>query len=281
MNFKVLGPLFVGSDSGVQYAPTAPKPRQLLALLTLNANQVVSTAMCVDELWGSRPPLRAVSTVQTYIMQIRRALRSIPNESDAPDARLHTRHQGYQLVVARDEFDLLRFMDQVFTARQHLAAENHARSAALLRGALRSWEEPALVDIQAGPLISMHLARLHELRFNTLEQRIESELRIGMHHELIGELLGLVKEYPAHENLHAQLIVALHRSGRRAQALQAYRNLRQVLVEELGLEPSVRTEALHRAVLTEDPILDLPRSQSHAPVRSLDLLDDTALSAAH
>jgi SARP family transcriptional regulator, regulator of embCAB operon len=270
---KVLGPLFVGDEAGVEHAPTAPKPRQLLALLALNANQVVSTAMCVDELWGASPPQSAVSTVQTYILQIRRVLRQFFGPERGAEAALRTRHQGYQLVVGRDEMDLFRFKDRVSEAKKLLAAEEYEAGAMVLREALGYWQGPTLVDIQAGPLISMHLARLEELRFSVLEQRIEAELQIGMHHELISELSGLVEQYPVHENLYAQLIVALYRAGRRAQALEAYRQLRKVLVDELGIEPSPRIQCLHKAVLTADPALDPPLVRQSGLIRSLDLLE--------
>lgn len=274
MQVKVLGPLFLGdADNGIECAPSAPKPRQLLALLALNANQIVSTAMCVDELWATSPPPSAVTTVRTYVMQIRRALRSADIEDGLSGQVLRTRQRGYQLSVARDELDLFRFMDRVDDAKRALKGENHECAASVLREALGLWQGPPLVDIHAGPLIATHLARLHEVRFSGLELRIEAELRLGMHNELIGELLGLAEEFPVHENLHAQLMVALFRSGRQAQALDVYLKLRHVLAGELGIEPSRRIEQLYEAVLSADPALDPPRSPSGALLQTLDLLD--------
>jgi DNA-binding SARP family transcriptional activator len=149
----------------------------------------------------------------------------------------------------------------------------------MLREALDFWQGPALVDVQAGPIISAHLARLEELRFSVLEQRIETELKLGMHHDLISELSGLVEQYRVHENLHAQLIVALYRSGRQAQALQVYQQLRGALIGELGIEPSLRIQRLHKAVLAADPALDPPRALSGL-VRSLDLLEEDSLAVS-
>ncbi|MFI6442579.1 BTAD domain-containing putative transcriptional regulator [Streptomyces sp. NPDC050759] len=269
---KVLGPLFVGDGCGVEYAPTAPKSRQLLALLVLNANQVVSTAMCIDELWGSSPPASAASTVQTYILQIRRALRRMPALGGSQAESLRTRHQGYQFVVGREEMDLFRFKESLAQARIALTAENYELGASLLQEGLGTWRGPALVDVQAGPLISMHLTQLGELRFSALEQRIEAELRMGLHHELISELFRLVEEFPVHENLHAQLMVALYRAGRRAQALEVYQQLRTVLISELGIEPSSRIQHLHGAVLSNDSALEPPVARPSGLARSLDLV---------
>ncbi|WP_268250388.1 AfsR/SARP family transcriptional regulator [Lentzea cavernae] len=262
----------MGEEFGPQCAPTAPKPRQLLALLALNANKTVSMSMCVDELWDTKPPATAVSTVQTYVLQIRRALRRLPGT----DERLHTRPRGYELTLDHDELDLTGFTDRVARARRAFALDDYESGALLLREALGEWTGEALADVDAGPLISAHLTTLRELRFSCLEERIEAELRLGLHHELISELLGLVQEYPVHENLHAQLLVALHRAGRRAQAVEQYTRLRRSLHKDLGIAPSPRIEHLYRAVVSADPALDPPRAGASAIARSLDLVEQVS-----
>ncbi|GAB3795683.1 hypothetical protein GCM10027605_02200 [Micromonospora zhanjiangensis] len=231
--------------------------------------------MCIEELWASRPPRSAVSTLQTYILQIRRMLRQIPG-MDGTDMLL-TRHHGYQLVAGREEVDLLRFKDRVAEGGGLIADGDYALGAGLLREALGYWRGPVLVDVQAGPIIATHLPRLEELRFSVLEQRIEAELALGLHHELISELSGLVSQFRTHENLCAQLMVALCRSGRQAEALQTYRQFREALIGELGIEPSSRIQQLHQAVLTGDPVLNPPPAHSGI-VRSLDLLERGAMS---
>ncbi|MCX4967703.1 AfsR/SARP family transcriptional regulator [Streptomyces sp. NBC_00654] len=167
---------------------------------------------------------------------------------------------------------MFRFMDCVDDAKRALSDDNCERGAATLNEALRLWQGPPLVDIHAGPLIATHVARLQEVRFNSLELRIEAELKLGLHNELIGELVGLAEEYPVHENLHAQLMVALFRSGRQAQALAVFRKPHHTLAEELGIEPSRRIKRLHEALLSADPELEPPRCRSGALVRTLDLL---------
>lgn len=274
MKIQVLGPLFVGDEYGFPYLPTAPKPRQLLALLALNTNQMISTTMCIDELWADTPPRSAVSTLQTYILQIRRMLRGIPG-ADGADVLL-TRHQGYQLVAGRDEVDLFCFRELAAEGRKLVAGQQYEAGAAVLRDALAQWRGPALVDVQAGPVIATHLPRLEEMRLSVLEQRIEADLMLGLHHELISELSGLVSQFRVNENLHAQLIVALYRSGRQAEALRAYWQLREWLINELGIEPSNRIQRLHQAVLAADPALSPPRLRPGL-VQSLDLLESRAM----
>ncbi|GAA3168942.1 hypothetical protein GCM10017688_17080 [Streptomyces ramulosus] len=273
MHIKVLGPLFLGAtEEGVDCAPSAPKPRQLLALLAVNANQFVATTTCIDELWTAEPPRSAVTTVRTYVMHIRRALHKAEIGGERPERILHTRQRGYQLFLGRTGLDLFRFIDQVDEGKRALLLGDHARGAETLRNALSVWQGPPCVDVQAGPLITAHQARLQEIRFNCLELRIEAELRLGLHNELISELIGLATEFPTRENLHAQLMLALFRSGRQAQALDVYRQLRTVLSEELGIEPSRRIRQLHEAVLLADPGLDAPRSLSGVLPQTLDLV---------
>ncbi|WFB09492.1 AfsR/SARP family transcriptional regulator [Streptomyces sp. LX-29] len=258
MEFSVLGPLRV-SEGGHSYTPTAPKQRQLLALLLLNANQVVSTSACIDELWEDAPPNTALSTIQSYILQLRRALGRIPRIGSLQAARrvLETRDGGYLLVVRGDELDAHRFTALVRQGRARLRRDD-AGASRLLGEALRMWHGSALSDVQAGPVLRAHLVGLAEDRISVQEQRIDADLRLGRHHELLGELSALSAQHPTQEYLHAQLVIALYRSGRRTQALEVVQRLRQVMRDELGLEPSPRIQELHQAVLVCDPLIDKP-----------------------
>lgn len=270
MEFGVLGPLRMTAQR-ISYVPTAPKQRQLLALLLFNANQVVSTSACIEELWESAPPASALSTLQTYVLQLRRALRGVPHIGSLQDARktLETRDGGYLLVVRPGELDLHVFERLVSHGRAALDHDDDRTGSRLLGEALDMWTGAALADVQTGPILQSYLTGLEEQRICVQEQRIEADLRLGHHHELLGELSALVTQNPTHENLHAQLMLALYRSGRPAQALTVHRRLRQVLHDELGLEPSPRMRRLHQAVLACDPVLDMP-SQARGRL-SLDL----------
>ncbi|MFG2041514.1 BTAD domain-containing putative transcriptional regulator [Dactylosporangium sp. NPDC048998] len=277
MKVGVLGPLLMCADQAIK-VPTAPKQRQLLALLLLNANQVVPVSQCIEELWEYRPPASAVSTLHTYIMQLRRMLRGAPKDSPPGDPgggtgcveRLVTRDRGYLFVTRPGELDVDAFEDRLRDSRQALGAGDDAVAAAALRDALAVWRGPALVDIQPGPVLRTWIASLEESRLSTIERRIEVDLRLGRHQELIGELSALVERHPVHENLHAHLMLALYRSGRQVHALEVFTRLRTVLSEELGLEPSPALRRLHQAVLASDPVLDPP--PVHVPSRfSIDL----------
>ncbi|MGI5175643.1 AfsR/SARP family transcriptional regulator [Dactylosporangium sp. CA-152071] len=269
MKLGVLGPLLLCADGAIQ-VPTAPKQRQLLALLLLNANQVVPVSQCIEELWEYNPPASAVSTLHTYIMQLRRILR-LGNERDATCAgRLVTRDRGYLFVSRQGELDVDAFEDRLRDSRQALGDGDDPAAAAALRDALAVWRGPALVDVQPGPVLRTWLASLEESRLSTIERRIEVDLRLGRHQELIGELSALVERHPVHENLHAHLMLALYRSGRQVHALEVFTRLRTVLSDELGLEPSPALRRLHQAVLSFDPALDAP--PVHVPSRfSIDL----------
>ncbi|MGW0423843.1 AfsR/SARP family transcriptional regulator [Streptomyces sp. NPDC003015] len=260
------------SGQGHDCAPSAPKPRQLLALLALNANQFVPTTTCIDELWGADPPRSAVTTLRTYIMRIRRALQAAGTGERPPHGILRTRQHGYQLLLGRTGLDLFQFTDQVDEGKRALLSGDHRRGAETLRDALTLWKGSPVVDVQAGPFITAHQARLQEQRLSCVELHIEAELQLGLHHELISELTGLTADFPTHENLHAQLMLALFRSGRQAQALTVYRQLCAVLAEELGIEPSRRLRQLHTAILLADPALDPPDRSSDGLPQTLDLV---------
>lgn len=256
MRFTVLGPL--GMEPG--QLPSAPKQRQLLALLLLHADTVVTVDDCVDELWGEQPPMSAHSTLQTYVMNLRKVLRTAKGGD-----RISTRERGYALRVQPGELDLDEFHLIAATGSEAFAAGRYPEAARLLRSALDMWCGPALVDVQVGSIVRARLEGLHEVRLAVHEERVEADLRVGRHRELLSELRVLVRRYPTHENLRAQLALALYRSGRITEALAALRQFRSTLAERFGLEPSRRLQGLEHAILRAEPALDLPidRGSSH------------------
>ena len=224
----------------------AGKQRTLLAKLVLNANRAVSREQIVDALWSDDPPDTANKMVQIHVSQLRKAL---------PEPRLHTRAPGYLLEVADDELDLERFDRAVAGGRQALLAEDPGRARTLLVEALGLWRGPALADIDE-PFARHERARLEELRLTTLEWRLEADLALGRHREVVGELEGVTAEHPLRERLRAQQMLALYRSGRQAEALAAFQTFRRMLADELGIEPSASLRKLERRMLQQDPALE-------------------------
>ncbi|WP_327676537.1 AfsR/SARP family transcriptional regulator [Kitasatospora sp. NBC_00458] len=278
MEFGVLGPLSLDA-AGRSYLPSAPKPKQLLALLILNANRVTSAAACIEELWHSDPPATAGSTLQTYVLHIRKALSALPGVGSLAAARqiLKTHDYGYELEVCPDDVDVVRFGLLVREGQRAQDRGQDHRAAELFGQALEVWRGDVLVDVQLGPSLEVHARGLEEARLGVWERRVEAELRLGRHHRLLSELASTAARYPAHENVHAQLMVALYRSGRSTDALTVFQRLRSVLRRELGLDPSVRLQRLYEAVLRADPLLDVHRGGSD--LLSLDLAVEAARSA--
>ncbi|GLZ43349.1 AfsR/SARP family transcriptional regulator [Actinokineospora sp. NBRC 105648] len=260
MQTGVLGPLLL-SANGKSFVPRAPKPRQLLAFLLLNANRMVRSDECATELWGSAPPARAMSTVQSHILHIRQALRG------APGVSLATKNQGYQLSVGA--LDWFTFGDLVRAGRSAAACADDGRAAELFAAALRLWRGPALADVRVGPRCSARVVELEETRLVVLEQRVEADLRLGRHHRLVDELRELSAAHPTHENLHAQLMIALYRGGRAPAALAVYERLRALLADTLGIEPTPRLRCLRAAVVSGHPVLDLPSARAYVAAGSL------------
>lgn len=257
MRLGVLGPLLVEIE-GTACVPTAPKARQLLAYLMLHANQVVPVHACIDEIWDADPPRSAVSTVQTYVLQIRKLLRRASREHG--ETTLVTRNRNYLLNIRAGELDSAVFYTQ---ARRGQAALSHGRvehAAVYFRRALSTWRGPALLHVPDGPEIAVHRERLEETRFGVMEQQVEAELRLGLHHEILAELHARAEQYPLRENVQAQYMLALYRSGRQAKAVRVFQRLRRTLFEQFGLDPSPRMQRLHEAVLECDMALDLATS---------------------
>jgi DNA-binding SARP family transcriptional activator len=244
-DFRLLGPLEVRVDGRPLDLPRG-KPRALLARMLLDAGRVVAVETLVESIW-ERPPPSAHKVLQAYVSQLRKAL-------GAP--RIETRPPGYLLRASRDEHDLGRFERLAEAAR---ATGDPARRAQLLGDALALWRGPGLVEFRLEPFARAAVRRLAELRLGALEARIEAELELGRHERLVAELEALVAQEPLREQLRRQLMVALYRSGRQAEALECYREGRRILVEELGLEPSTELQEVERAILRHDPVLDEPR----------------------
>ncbi|GAA1955195.1 AfsR/SARP family transcriptional regulator [Kitasatospora viridis] len=255
MRYRILGPIQLGS-----HTPSAAKIRTVLAALLVRANEVAATGSLIDELWGEAPPRTATTTLQVYISQLRKACAAEDGEPELTgrQTRIATRSPGYLMRVEPDEFDLARF--EALHADGRAAAErlDHREAARLLREALALWTGPALSGVPRGALLDAAVVRLEEQRLEALEQRIRAELALGRHRDLCGELMALVHEHPLHESLHAELMLALHRSGRQADALRTYDRIRRALGEELGVDPGAELRQLHERVLRFDPRLELP-----------------------
>jgi len=253
--FSLLGPLSVSSD-GTPVALGGQKRRALLAVLLLDANTVVSRDRLIDALWGEEPPETARNTIQVYISQLRKLL---------PEGALETAPPGYRLVIEPQSVDLFEFVRLSEEGRTALAAGDAAAGADSLRAALALWRGPPLADLAWEPFAQAEIVRLDELRLAALEDRIDADLALGRHGQLIGELEQLVAEHPLRERLRAQLMLALYRSGRQADALAVYQRARRTMVDELGLEPSESLKQLERAILAHDPSLSLTAPLATVP----------------
>ncbi|MFE0088418.1 BTAD domain-containing putative transcriptional regulator [Streptomyces sp. NPDC059016] len=248
MDFRLLGPLEI-LDGARNVVPTAPKPRQVIALLLMRRNTLVQTSELIDELWENDPPASAMTTLQTYIYKLRKIL-TARNSVEI----LLTRPGGYTLAVPDSCTDLHQFEVEADEGKALLKKGEPAAAADVLKRALGRWRGSALVDVVPGGLLSSYVTRLEELRERTLDLRIEADLQLGRHQELISELKSLVLSRPLHENVHASLMIALHRSGRRHEALEVYQALRRSMIDNLGLEPGQELRSLHQALLSEGTV---------------------------
>ncbi|GGW61441.1 hypothetical protein GCM10010381_53270 [Streptomyces xantholiticus] len=256
MYVDVLGPLKV-SQGVISVVPTAPKAKVLLALLAMRANQFVPVSMIVQELWPKSAPAYARTAVQTYVLDLRKRMAQAVDQSRAAvgsESRLAlaTESEGYVLKVTDDRVALRRF--EMFTAVGYRAREQgdfQAASDAFAK-ALALWRGDALSDIRTGPQLQAEVEELEEAHLNLLDRRIDADLRLGRHHELLGELRGIIARHPTHEGLCAHLMLALYRAGRRSEALEVYHKVRSSLVKEFGLEPSPALRRLQRSMLVSD-----------------------------
>ena len=248
MDFAILGPLEV-RDGGVAVGLGGVRERSLLAVLLLNANELVPTDRLIDELWGEQPPKTAVKTVQVYVSRLRKVLGANTIVTSAP---------GYVLAVDKEQIDARRFERLAAQGSRALSAGDLAAARASLGEALALWRGAPLSDFAYERFAQAEAARLHELRLAALEERVEVDLRCGLAEKLVAELQALAARHPLRERLRGQLMLALYRSGRQGEALEVYRDARTTLMEELGLDPSRELQQLQRAVLTQDPELERP-----------------------
>jgi peptide/nickel transport system substrate-binding protein len=258
MQFSILGPLEVRRGDQVLPLGTA-KQRALLAVLLLHANEVVSRDRLIDSLWGERPPESAPHTVEAYVSRLRKIL-----HADGEQILL-TRRPGYLLRVEFDELDLERFERLVEEGRRALGHDTPERAAALFRKALGLWRGRALADVEYEPFAQAEAERLEELRLAAIEDEIEAQLALGDHAAAVPRLRSLVAEHPLRERLRAQLMLALYRCGRHAHALQAYRDARTYLTDQLGLEPSPMLRDLERDILAHRENLQAPQRVTTPP----------------
>jgi DNA-binding NarL/FixJ family response regulator/DNA-binding SARP family transcriptional activator len=250
MDVRLLGPVEATVD-GREIPIGAGKPRALFAVLALHAGMPLSSDRLIEALWGERPPPTAAKLVQAHVSQLRKAL-------DGNGALIATRGHAYQLDIDPESIDVRRF--------ERLVDDGSPRDA------LSLWRGPPLSDVAAEPFAATEIRRLEELRLVAAERAIDADLAAGRHRETIGELDTLIGGQPLREKLHAQRMLALYRSGRQAEALEAFRTARAILVEQIGIEPGAELRALHDAILRQDPSLDLVAGEPIAAARTYTLL---------
>ena len=262
MEFRLLGPLEV-ADAGRSVAIGSGKRRALLALLLLHANEVVSSERLIDELWGERPPATAAKSLHVHVSHLRKELAH--GSANGGGQVLLTRGSGYVARVEPGDLDTLRFEQLLGDGRRALEAGDAARAASKLGQAVDVWRGPPLADFAYEPFAQRDITRLEELRLVAVEARIEAQLALGRHAGLVGELDALVAEHPLREPLRGQLMLALYRCGRQADALRAYREGRALLVSELGLEPGPALRKLEADILAQRAELAPPPAANRVP----------------
>ena len=263
LEFRVLGPLQVERD-GRLLPLGGLKQRGVLALLLLDRNRVVSRDRLVDMLWGERPPASAANSIQIYVSKLRRLL----GDGDAAGgSAIVTEPPGYRLRVPPGELDADRFERLIAAGSEALGAGKAERAEKTFAHALTLWHGPPFADFAAEPFAQAEIARLEQLRLRALEEQIEARTSLGRHAEVLAELPTLVDQHPLEERLRAQLMVALYRSGRQADALAAYQDFRRLLADELGLDPSPTCARSNDKSSARTPLSSLPPpSGSRAPV---------------
>ena len=250
LDFRILGPS--RSVAGARLLSLGgPRQQALLACLLIRAGEPVATDWLIEQLWKDGPDDRGAA-LQVAVSRLRKAL--------GDPALIRTQAPGYLLEIEPEQLDAARFALAHAEGSRLLAAGEAAAAASRLREALAMWRGPPLADFRYEPFAQAEIARLEEARLDCLAERIEADLALGQHAKLIGELEALTAEHPLQERLRGQLMLALYRSGRQADALDVYQATRRQLVEELGIEPSGELRELHQAILRQDAELDLPRA---------------------
>ena len=265
MQFRLLGPLEV-VDEGRSIEVGHGKRRSLLAVLLLHPNEVISAERLIDALWGERPPATAAKSLHVYVSQLRRELGR--DAASVNGGVLVTRGNGYVACVGADDIDTQRFERTLADGLRSLGSGDARRAAARLSEAIAMWRGPALADLAYEEFAQQEIARLEELRLVAVEGRINADLDLGRHAEVVGELEALVREHPLREQLRGQLMLGLYRCGRQAEALDAYREARTLLVSELGLEPGPALRELEAKILDHSPELAPPSGRGPPPQRA-------------
>lgn len=245
MRFSLLGPLVVADGGAGQAGVGGPRLRVLLAALLLHANVPVPADDLIEMVWDGSPPSGAVVTLRSYVRRLR-------GKVDAGAARITLTDPGYAIRVEQAELDVLEFEARCGDSRAALRAGDWADASSAAAGALGLWRATPLLDVPSEVLRAEFVPRLERLRLQVLEDRFDAGMRLGHHQELIPALVDATARYPLQERFHAQLMLALASTGRRAQALRAYQQARRVLVDELGVEPGTELRGIHRQILAGD-----------------------------
>src|SRR5262245_15160058 len=258
MEFRILGPIEVVDDErAIALGPS--KQRAVLAILLLHLNEVVARERLIEDLWGERAPATAATALNGYVSQLRKVLEA---GNGAERRILITRAPGYRLELDPGQVDLPRFEWLARRGKRQLAGGDAEAAAATLAEALSLWRGPPLAEFGSVPFALAESLRLQELWVSAVEDRIEAELALGRHDELVSELEARVVEHPFRERLCGQLMLALYRCGRQADALEVYRKTRRRLVDGLGIEPGPALRALERDILRQEPAI---APASHTP----------------
>lgn len=247
LRYEVLGPVRLISDDRILRI-NARKILILLIFLVSNADRIVSIDQIISEIWGDNIPRQAVATVYVYISQLRRIL----DGADGPRVRIQTAPRGYLLQMGDDEVDAHSFVTQAARGREQAKSRQYELAARNLGEALDSWHGPLDWGTECGPNVEAYATYLTETRLEATETLIDARLELGHHRELIGTLRSLVSEHPLREVFYRQLMLALYRSDRRADALRVYQMVRRTLIDELGLEPCRSLQRLHSEILASD-----------------------------
>jgi DNA-binding SARP family transcriptional activator len=248
VRYELLGPLRVVGDEGKSDSIGAQKIETLLAVLLIRSDQVVATEQLMTEIWGERVPRRATAGIHVYVSQLRKFL----NRCGGAGSPVVTRPPGYVLRSGTDELDYQSFLRLVGWGRDHVRDRRYEEASACFENALEMWRGPVLGDLSHGPIVEGFVTWLTETRLECTEMLIDAQLELGRHRELVGRLYSLTAEHPLREAFSRQLMLALYRSERQADALEVYRSVRQTINDELGLEPCRALQELQRGILTAD-----------------------------
>ena len=273
MEFRILGPLEV-LDEGRRLALGGRKPRALLALLLLHRGETLGTERLIDELWGERPPATAAKSLRVHVSRLRGALSA--GSGGRSDELVVTRAHGYQLVLDPEHLDAQRFERLIAEGRRELAVGRPERAVVALEEGLALWRGRPLDDLAYEPFAQQAIARLDDMRAAATEELVEARLALGRHADVLAELEPLIAEHPYRERLRAQLMLALYRCDRQAEALQTYQDARRALVEGLGIEPGERLRELERAILAQDPALAAPAAPPDIEAGSREVVEAPA-----